>query len=237
MPTAIRKGVFFDLGGTLVSAYPSVTEHIVQSLADFGYPTPHRDVATALASTPLVFDSPDNRGWSLTRERSFAFWNEYYVSVLAELKLPQRKRTATARHIYDKLSQPQGYALYPDVIPALERLQGEGYALGLISNWDAWGMDLIAHHGIGRYFPTQVLSGCVGIEKPDTAIYTHALQEACMAPAQVLYVGDSPQFDVAPSRAVGMAAVLIDRHAERNDAAADCIRSLRELHDHPFFQP
>lgn len=237
MPTDSRKGVFFDLGGTLVSAYPSVAEHISQSLAEFGYPTPHRKVTAALAAVPLVFDSPENLGWSLTRERSFAFWNGYYARVLAHLHLPQSRHTAIARHIYDKLSQPQGYALYPDVLPTLERLRCEGYVLGLISNWEAWGLELIDYHGIGQYFPTQVLSGCAGVEKPDTAIYTLALAEAGIAPAQTLFVGDSPQFDVAPSLAVGMEAVLIDRHIERHCSTAQRIRSLRELHDHPFLQP
>ena len=52
------KGIFFDLGGTLTTAYPSVTEHIAQTLADLGHPLPHRDVASAAASLSLRFERP-----------------------------------------------------------------------------------------------------------------------------------------------------------------------------------
>ncbi len=230
------KGIFFDLGGTLATAYPSVTEHITQTLADLGHPIPHRVVASAAATLSPQFDDPSNRGWSLSHERSYAFWNEYYTKLLQELRISPAERATYALHIYNKLSKPQGYALYPDVIPVLEHFAGEGYTLGLISNWEAWGMDLITYLGIGRYFPTQVLSGCVGIEKPDIAIFTLALAEANIAPEHVLYVGDSMQFDIEPAQAIGMRAVLIDRQAERIVRDTSSIRSLRELHDHDFLQ-
>ena len=63
-----------------------------------------------------------------------------------------------------------------------------------------------------------------------------ALAEAKLAPEQVLYVGDSVQFDIEPAKSIGMRAVLIDRHAERSNADNSSIRSLRELHDHEFLQ-
>ena len=236
MSNETRKAIFFDLGGTLATVYPSVAEHITQSLADLGHPVPHRDVAGALDRISPQFDDPNNHGWTLTHERSYAFWNQYYVRLLQEVGISRANRVTYALHIYRKLSRPQGYALYTDVIPVLERLTGEEYMLGLISNWEAWGMDLIEYLGIHRYFPTQVLSGCVGLEKPDTAIFALALAEAKIAPEQVLYVGDSVQFDIEPAHAIGMRAVLIDRHAERSNADNSSIRSLRELHDHEFLQ-
>ncbi|MCY4438541.1 MAG: HAD-IA family hydrolase [Chloroflexi bacterium] len=226
------KGIFFDLGGTLATAYPSVTEHISQTLADLGHPIPHREIASAAAIVSPDFDDPSNRGWSLSHERSYAFWIGYYTELLQELKISPTERATYALHIYNRLSRPQGYALYPDAIPVLEQLAGAGYTLGLISNWEAWGMELIPYLGISRYFPTQVLSGCVGLEKPDTAIFTLALAEANIAPEHALYVGDSVRFDIEPALAIGMRAVLIDRHAERSDRGASTIRSLRELFSH-----
>ena len=230
------KGIFFDLGGTLTSAYPSVTEHIAQTLADLGHPLPHRDVASAAASLSLRFEDPKNRGWSLSHERSFAFWNQYYRDLLEVLNIPRAERTNFALRIYEKLSRPQGYALYPDVIPVLERLAAEGYRLALVSNWEAWGAELVDYLGISRYFPTQVLSGCVGVEKPDAAIFRLALEQAALPPEQVLFIGDIVELDIEPAEAVGMQAVLIDRHAERSAKDPACIRSLHELHDHEFLQ-
>lgn len=230
------KGIFFDLGGTLTTANPSVAEQIVQTLADFGHLFPHHEVANALDSRAPQFEDPRNSGWTLTHERSCAFWTHYYDSVLAELGISSAARRDIVLRIYGKLSQPQGYGLYPDVIPVLERLAGEGYTLALISNWEAWGAELVEYLGIGRYFPTQVLSGCVGVEKPDARIFKMALEQADMAPEHVLFIGDIVQLDIEPAEAIGMHAVLIDRHATRTDTATSTIRSLRELHDHEFLR-
>ena len=230
------KGIFFDLGGTLTTANPSVAEQIVQTLADFGHPFPHHEVANALDSRAPQFEDPSNSGWTLTHERSYAFWTHYYDSVLAELGISSAARRDIVLRIYGNLSQPQGYGLYPDVIPVLERLAGEGYTLALISNWEAWGAELVEYLGISRYFPTQVLSGCVGVEKPDAQIFKMALEQADMAPERVLFIGDIVQLDIEPANAIGMRAVLIDRHAERSNTDPSCIRSLHELHDHAFLR-
>lgn len=230
------KGVFFDLGGTLTTAKPSVAEQIVKTLADFGHPLPHHDVANALDSRAPQFEDPKNSGWTLTHERSYAFWTHYYDSALVELGISSAERKDIVLRIYEKLSQPQGYGLYPDVIPVLERLKGEGYTLALISNWEAWGAELVEYLGIGRYFPTAVLSGCVGVEKPDREIFRIALDHADMAAGQVLFIGDIVQLDVEPAEAIGMRAVLIDRHAARSNTDPYCIRSLHELHDHEFLR-
>ena len=230
------KGIFFDLGGTLTTAYPSVTERIAETLADLGHPIPHRDVASAAAALSPQFDDPKNRGWSLTHERSYAFWNRYYNDLLRELGISRAECPTYALNIYEKLSKPQGYALYPDALPVLERLAGEGYRLALVSNWEAWGAELVAHLGISRYFPTQVLSGCVGVEKPDPEIFRMALAQTGMAPEEVLFIGDIVPLDIEPAEAIGMRAVLIDRHAKRSAADSSCIRSLHELHDHAFLR-
>lgn len=230
------KGVFFDLGGTLTTANPSVAEQIVQTLADFGHPVPHHNVAGALQRRAPQFDDPKNSGWTLNHERSYAFWTHYYDSVLSELGISSAERSDIVLRIYEKLSQPRGYGLYPDVIPVLERLAGEGYTLALISNWEAWGAELVEYLGISRYFPTAVLSGCVGMEKPDPEIFRLALDHADLPPEQVLFIGDIVQLDIEPAEAIGMHAVLIDRHAERSNTDPTCIRSLYELHDHEFLR-
>lgn len=230
------RGVFFDLGGTLTTAYPSVAEQIEQTLADFGHPVPHHAVAGALHRHAPQFEDPSNRGWTLTHERSYAFWTQHYDSVLSELSLSSAERKAIVLRIYEKLSRPQGYALYPDVLPVLARLADAGYTLALISNWEAWGAELVVHLGIDRYFSTQVLSGCVGIEKPDVEIFRIALERTNLVPEEVLFIGDLVQFDVEPAAAVGMRTLLLDRRAERSNTDPSCIRSLHELHDHGFLR-
>ena len=233
MAESAITAVFFDLGGTLATANPSVTELIAQVLADHGYQIPHRDLARAANVHAPRFEDPRNHGWSLSHERSYAFWTQFYTALLAEIGIPSHARAALTASIYARLSRPEGYRLYPDALPTLERLAGAGYTLGLVSNWEAWGAELVARLGLSRYFPEPVLSGCVGVEKPDTRIFKLALAQAGLAPGRVLYVGDDVRNDVEPARAVGMSAILLRRQEDGKSADAPyCIRSLRELCGH-----
>ncbi len=226
-------GIFFDLGDTLATANPSVTELMAQTLADHGYQTPHRDLARAASLLAPRLKDPGNRGWSLSHEQSYAFWTTFYTDLLREIGIPPHARGELTAHIYTRLSRPEGYRLFPDALPTLERLAGAGYTLGLVSNWEAWGAELVARLGLSRYFPEPVLSGCVGVEKPDTRIFKLALAQAGLAPGRVLYVGDDVRNDVEPARALGMRAILLRRQEDGKSAdAPHCIRSLRELCGH-----
>jgi putative hydrolase of the HAD superfamily len=74
-----------------------------------------------------------------------------------------------------------------------------------------------------------VISGVEGVEKPDPAIYRLALDRAGVDAADAAFVGDNPEFDVAPAAALGMTPVLIDRRGRHPDAAGLRVTDLREL--------
>ncbi|GMA16505.1 HAD family hydrolase [Deinococcus metallilatus] len=65
--------------------------------------------------------------------------------------------------------------------------------------------------GLDRYFSVVVVSGEVGIFKPDPQIFHHTLDLLGVEPHEALYVGDSPSHDVEGAVAAGMSAVLIRR--------------------------
>lgn len=57
-----------------------------------------------------------------------------------------------------------------------------------------------------------LLSGEVGVEKPDTRIYRLAMQEAGVTdPGSFLHIGDSLEKDYLPAKALGIQAILLDR--------------------------
>ena len=61
------------------------------------------------------------------------------------------------------------------------------------------------------FFDAVVVSGDVGVKKPDPAIFAPALEQTGLATDEALFVGDSPEDDVAGARAAGLRPVLIRR--------------------------
>lgn len=66
----------------------------------------------------------------------------------------------------------RAYGVYPDVVPALRQLRALGIRLGIISNWESWLGQLIAHHHLDRWFDWVIASGDAEVEKPNSRILT-----------------------------------------------------------------
>jgi len=121
--------------------------------------------------------------------------------------------------------------LYPDAMPALERLAGDGYALGLISNAPADTGRAVEALGLTRYLDTIVISGVVGYTKPHPEIFRIALREAGVEASEAVHIGDLYEADVIGARNAGMEGILIDR--DGSDGRPDCprVQSLSEIYE------
>lgn len=100
----------------------------------------------------------------------------------------------------------QQVEFYDDVMPCLERL-GRRYRLGAISNGNA----SVEHVGLGHLFEHAVSAAEVQAAKPDPLIYRHFAERCGVEPAQIVYVGDHPAYDVVGSIEAGYQAVWINR--------------------------
>jgi 2-haloalkanoic acid dehalogenase type II len=98
--------------------------------------------------------------------------------------------------------------LYPDVLPALERLKGH-YRLFALSNGNA---DL-QRCGLARHFDGHVTARSAGAAKPDARIFMRLIAEAGVRAADVLHVGDDPLADVAGAMRAGLQAIWLNRDA------------------------
>jgi putative hydrolase of the HAD superfamily len=226
--------VFFDAGETLVHPHPSFAELFSDVLRGEGVSV---DAARIQERVPVVAErfraaADRNEGWSTDPGRSKAFWLDVYRLFLRSLGAPDDP--ALAGTLYEAFSDHANYALFDDVRPSLEALAAAGLGLGLISNFEDWLEVLLERLDVTRYFPVRVISGIEGIEKPDPHIFRIALDRAGVVPHDAAYVGDNPEFDVAPAAEVGMFPVLLDRHDRYADGfagppEAPRITSLRDL--------
>ncbi len=121
--------------------------------------------------------------------------------------------------------------MYDDVLPTLKQLEPE-CKIGLISNAQPhgilWWLD---KSGIVKYFDEIIISGAVGLCKPNRRIFELAAESICSEPEECMMVGDDPWGDAKGSRAVGMTGVLIDRAVRLKQAIPDIkvAHDLREI--------
>jgi putative hydrolase of the HAD superfamily len=117
-----------------------------------------------------------------------------------------------------------------DTMSAVNRLRLK-YKLALVSNFDhppfVW--KLLRNTGLVEVLDPVIISGEVGVDKPDPRIFHLALEALGCAAEEAVFVGDSLEADIAGSRAVGCRPVLIDRERRHIGYAGERIDNLLEL--------
>ncbi len=100
--------------------------------------------------------------------------------------------------------------LFPEAVETLDYLQKK-YSLHLISNGFKESTELkIEKTGIGKYFQSIVISEIVGINKPDRAIFEHALTGAKAVKEKSVMIGDSLEADIRGALDFGMTAIYFN---------------------------
>ncbi|MCW2958546.1 MAG: family hydrolase [Solirubrobacterales bacterium] len=92
--------------------------------------------------------------------------------------------------------------------PLLEAVAGfrrSGVKTGLLSN--SWGAHTYPADTLAELFDVLVISGELGVRKPDASIYSIAVERMQMAPEQLVFVDDLPG-NLKPARALGIHTIL-----------------------------
>jgi FMN phosphatase YigB (HAD superfamily) len=90
----------------------------------------------------------------------------------------------------------------------LERLSSR-YKLAVVSNFYGNLSAVCREAGLDGFLSAAVDSEVVGCRKPDRAIFDAALAQISAGPAESVFVGDSPERDMAGARGAGMRHVLL----------------------------
>ncbi|MCK1820236.1 HAD family hydrolase [Streptomyces sp. XM83C] len=103
------------------------------------------------------------------------------------------------------------WALFPDVLPALDALAG-GYRHAVLSNSSLTVQDRkLRVLGVYDRFETILCAAELGVSKPEAAAFHAACTALGLAPHQVAYVGDHPEIDGRGAAEAGLLSVWIDR--------------------------
>jgi len=107
----------------------------------------------------------------------------------------------------------------PAMYDTIRTVRAAGFSTALLSN--SWGCDEYPRADFPGLFDTVVLSGEVGMRKPEKEIFLHAAETLGLAPAECVFIDDM-EANVAAAQACGMTGVL---HTE----TASTARALQDL--------
>ena len=121
--------------------------------------------------------------------------------------------------------------LLPDALQALELLHERGYKLGLVSNGKSPFQERNFNAlGIAGLFGSVIVSGAVGLRKPDPQIFMLACAALESLPDHCVFVGDNPVADIQGAASTGLYTVYIPGHYGLECVGADTVcRDFKEL--------
>ncbi len=92
--------------------------------------------------------------------------------------------------------------------PLLKKLHND-YRLALVSNFYGNLSAVLDDFDLKNCFDTVIESACVGVRKPNPAIFSLALDALHLSPGETIVVGDSYKNDIAPALSLGITPVWL----------------------------
>jgi putative hydrolase of the HAD superfamily len=215
------RAVTLDATGTLI-ACPAMPEIYAEVLARHGVETSPDEVRRVFPVVWKELDclTPAGRDRFTSFEGgSRGFWARL-VTRLCELIETAEPGPFAAAELFHRFSRPDAWVVFPDAVPALERLRSMGLRLAVISNFDERLPVLLAALELAHRVDLVVPSSSIGLAKPNPRLFRHALERLEVEAGAALHVGDHRLEDVEGAQAAGMEAVLLDRGRRRAPGAA-----------------
>ena len=216
--TSSIRAVFFDLYDTLVGFDPPREVVQARAMEPFGFVVDKIgiDAGYAMADALMAEQTAQAPLSDLSPEAQSSFFQRYEQLILrgAGHEVDLHKAGEVWKAVR---RQEYGFALYEDVIPALNALQSGGYVVGVITNMSQLGQDVAERMGFRDSVDFTLSSMDVGASKPDPQMFRAALEQAGVEAAAAVHVGDQIETDIEGARRAGINPILIDRHSAAID--------------------
>jgi len=188
MPDTDLRFAVFDLDGTLLDSAQSIVTGVLACWEYCGFPEPERRAVQRIIGLP--WEDGIRTLIPGAGEREFKMVRDYHDRVArGELTRP-----------------PRNEALFPGARAVLDRLEADGYVLGIVtSRGNRRLQELLESQGIAHRFAT-LKTVDHGPGKPNPFLLLQAIAEVGGANAQTVMIGDTT-FDIEMARNAGTAAI------------------------------
>lgn len=206
------SAISFDGDMTLWDFHKVMRHALKKALAELRRLVPTRraeelSIEEMIAIRGEVEEAEQGRTWNHEEIRRLAF-----ERTLETIGCPDRDLAAHLNAVYLK-HRFEDIELYPDVMPALDRLAPH-FKLGLLSNGNSYP----DRCGLEGRFAFVVFSQDVRVRKPERRIFEITARKVGCPLDELLHVGDSLRNDVMGANEAGARSVWLNRDGLANDA-------------------
>lgn len=215
----MTKVIFLDAAGTLFDVRGSVGEVYGKLANSFGVTVNSEDLNAAFSqsfasASPMAFPG---REAAKIPQLEFEWWQTVSAKAfqIAGVYHQFSDFPKFFAQLYAHFATAEPWFVYPDVFPALNKWQQQGIELAVVSNFDSRIYAVLKALNLAEYFTSVTISTEVGAAKPDSQIFTAALQKHNCIAENVLHIGDSFKADYWGAKAAGLKAIWLNREQEK----------------------
>ena len=207
------KVILFDLDNTLIDRQRIYKEMLMKKIGEYHCDLCYEQLET-IVDEIIVWDNNGNQNRVVTFQQ---YIDKYNVNVTAE-ELNEYWNCHSGEVIY----------VFEDALDTLLYLKAK-YKLGIVSN----GNTVSQRRKIGKLpfldlFDYTIVSGEIGIHKPDIGIFNKVCEDMNVLPQECVFVGDNYRCDIEGSYYAGMKPVWIRKTNDLSNIC-ECICELSEL--------
>lgn len=202
------RGVAFDLDGTLVDSAPGLTAAVDMAL--YALELPQAGEARVITWIGNGADVLMKRALNWSRQERASQRMAQGKPGVDHADIAQEEQVRMLRKLFDRYYQDtveEGSFLFPAVADTLAALHGKGLPLALVTNKPTpFVAPLLASLDIAHYFDVVIGGDDVKNKKPHPEPLLLVAERLGLAPAELLFVGDSRN-DIQAAQAAGCRSV------------------------------
>ena len=184
------EALLIDVGGVLTTdIFPSFDAYLA------------REGLGGVSFRELYFDTPDVRRLLHRLEVGELHHTDVQGPLAEMLGVPAERADGLFPGLYEEVT------FIPEMTDAVEALRRSGVRTGVLSN--SWWFPMYDRPFYARAFDVQVISGRVGVRKPERAMFEKGLEALGVAPERILFVDDFEE-NLPPAQELGMSVFLHD---------------------------
>lgn len=207
----MTRAVLFDVGNTLILASPRFW--LLPFLEERGL-RPRKDPKAAALEAFRFYE--ENHLQAKDLAAALALWREFHRRLFVGMGL-EAEAEALSQELVENWKNPRFWPLVPGAQEVLSTLKERGYALAVVSNWDATLPEILEVVGLRPHFHHLAVSALSGVAKPDPRLFQEALEALGVAPEEAVHVGDS-EADLLGAKGAGVRPLLFDPLGQNPEA-------------------